>query len=183
MAQVAQEMRPARSLLREIPSPTRLKLPELMAIERMEDVVRRCCGRRDAQGSRRTLADDARMCSLEALLPEDPEKHLQLHRSRLTSSVVLRGEITTYCECRGHAHARKARHVQEEMTQGTLVRSDKARARASTARAKAQGSKDSKNSKTRTRTSAKTKDPNECWNCGLRGHFSKDSWSKKDAQN
>ena len=124
-----------------------------------------------------------RMCSLEALLPEDPEKHLQLHRSRLTSSVVLRGETTTYCECRGHAHARKARHVQEEMTQGTLVRSDKARARASTARAKAQGSKDSKNSKTRTRTSANTKDPNECWNCGLRGHFSKDSWSKKDAQN
>ena len=39
----------ARSLLREILSPSRVMLPELMgAIERMEDLVRRYCGRRDA---------------------------------------------------------------------------------------------------------------------------------------
>ena len=39
----------ARSLLREILSPPRAKLPELKgAIERMEDRVRRYCGRRDA---------------------------------------------------------------------------------------------------------------------------------------
>ena len=43
----------ARSLLREILSPTRAKLPELMcAIEKMEDLVRRHCSRRDAQGKR-----------------------------------------------------------------------------------------------------------------------------------
>ena len=46
----------ARSLLREILSPTRAKLPELMcAIEKMEDLVRRYCGRRDAQGNAHTL--------------------------------------------------------------------------------------------------------------------------------
>ena len=40
----------ARSLLREILSPPRAKLPELMCvIERMEDLVRRYRGRRDAQ--------------------------------------------------------------------------------------------------------------------------------------
>ena len=72
----------ARSLLREILSPSRVKLPELMgAIERMKDLVRRCCGRRDAQGNVYSLAEDIRMSSLEALLPDDLEKHAQLDRA------------------------------------------------------------------------------------------------------
>ena len=46
----------ARSLSRDILSPLRVKLPELMgAIERMEDLVRRYCGRRDAEGNAHTL--------------------------------------------------------------------------------------------------------------------------------
>ena len=86
----------ARSLLREILSPTRAKLPELMcAIEKMEDLVRRCSCRRDAQGNAHTFAEDIRMSSLEALLPDDLEKHVQLNRARLTSCGVLREEIKT----------------------------------------------------------------------------------------
>ena len=58
---------------------------------------------------------------------------MQLSRARLTSYDVLREEITTYCECRGHAHSRntkpKARHTQVEMTQWTSVHSAKARAK------------------------------------------------------
>ena len=49
------------------------------------------------------------MCSLEALLPDDLEKHVQLNRGRLTSYGVLREEIKTYCECRGHANAPNVR--------------------------------------------------------------------------
>ena len=65
----------AGNLLREILSPLRVKLPELMgAIERMEDLVRRCCCRRDAHGNVNSLAEDIRMSSLEALLPDDLEK-------------------------------------------------------------------------------------------------------------
>ena len=80
----------ARSLLREILSPTQMKLPELMgAIEKMEDLVRRHCNRRDAQGNAHNLAEDVRMSSLEALLPDDLEKHVQLNRARLTSYGVL----------------------------------------------------------------------------------------------
>ena len=72
-----------------------MKLPELMgAIERMEDLVRH------------GLAEDIRMSSLEALLPDDLEKHVQLNRARLNSYGVLREEIKTYCECGGHANAR-----------------------------------------------------------------------------
>ena len=101
----------ARSLLREILSPTQVKLPELMgAIEKMEDLVRRCCSRRDAQGNAHNLAEDIRMSSLEALLPDDLEKHVQLNRARLTSYGVLREEIKTYCECRGH----EARNVRQK---------------------------------------------------------------------
>ena len=100
----------ARSLLREILSPTRPKLPELMcAIEKMEDLVRRYSSRRDAQGNAHNLAEDIRMSSLEALLPDDLEKHVQLNRARLTSYGVLREEIKTYCECRGHANARNTK--------------------------------------------------------------------------
>ena len=71
-------------------SPPRAKLLELMsAIERMEDLVRRYCGKRDAKGNQRRLADDICMSSLEALLREDVEKHVQLNRARLASYVVL----------------------------------------------------------------------------------------------
>ena len=76
----------ARSLLREIVSPPRVKLPELMgAIERMEDLVRRYCGRRDAEGNVHSLAEDIRMSSLETVLPDDLEKHVQLNRTRVVS--------------------------------------------------------------------------------------------------
>ena len=64
----------ARSLFWEILSPSRVKLPELTrAIERMEDLVRRYCGQCDAQGNVHSLAEDIRMSSLEALLPDDLE--------------------------------------------------------------------------------------------------------------
>ena len=139
----------ARSLLREMLSPTRAKLPELeCAIEKMEDLVRRY-SRRDAQGNAHSLAKDIRTSSLAALLPDDLEKHVQLNRVRLTSCGVLSEEIKTLCECRGHANARNAKqkgssHPGEEdpMDIDALGK----------ARAKAKGSKDNKDSTDRRRT-------------------------------
>ena len=50
-------------------------------IEKMEDLVRRYCSRRDAQGNAHKLAEDIRMSSLvEALLPDDLKKHVQLNQ-------------------------------------------------------------------------------------------------------
>ena len=127
-----------------------MKLLELMGtIERMEDLVRRFYGRRDAQGNVHTIAEDSRMSSLEALLSDDLEKYVQLNRMRLTSFGVLREEIKTYCVCRGHANARNAKpkvhHTQVEMTRWTSVRLTKARAnRAKASTASAKGSKDNK---------------------------------------
>ena len=163
MAQVAQEPGPfaagrARSPLRDILSPPRAKVPALIgAIEGMEDLVRRHCGRRDAQGNPDTLADDIRISSLDALLPEDLEKHVQLNRARLMSYVVLREEIKTYRECKGHAHARRTQH------EGPVRQRE------------AMDSNQDKNKDTDT-----NKDSIECWNSGKRGDCSNDCWSKKD---
>ena len=67
----------------DVLSQPRTKLPELMgAIERMEHLVRRYCGRRDAQRDPHTLADDIRMGSLQDLLPERLENHVQLNRAK-----------------------------------------------------------------------------------------------------
>ena len=94
----------ARGLLREILSPGRAKLVELQgAVERLEDLMRRYTQRRDARnGQRHTLAEDIRMAALEALLPEELERHCQLQRSRLDTYQKLREEVVLYAEARGY---------------------------------------------------------------------------------
>ena len=84
----------ARSLVTEMLSLPRAQLLELMgAIERIEDLVRRYNGRRHVQGYPHTFADGIGMSSLEALLPDDVEKHAQLNRAILTSYVDLRDQF------------------------------------------------------------------------------------------
>ena len=94
----------ARSLLREILSPGRAKLVELQgAVERLEDLMRRYTQRRDARnGQRHTLAEDILMAALEALLPEELERHCQLQRSRLDTYQKLREEVVLCAEARGY---------------------------------------------------------------------------------
>lgn len=63
--------------------------------------MRRHCARRDADGKTHTLAEDIRMASLEALLPEDLERHVHLSRARLATYEALRSEIVNDSEARG----------------------------------------------------------------------------------
>ena len=85
-------------------SPGRAKLVELQgAVERLQDMMRRYTQRRDARnGQRHTLAEDIRMAALEALLPEELERHCQLQRSRLDTYQKLREEVVLYAEARGY---------------------------------------------------------------------------------
>ena len=173
----------ARSLLREILSPTRAKLPELMcAIEKMEDLVRRYSSQRNAH----TLAEDIRMSSLEALLPDVLEKHVQLNRARLTSYGVLREEIKTYCECRGHANARNVRQKGSShpggdgpMDIGAFGKGKGKQSKGKHGKGKGKG-KPGQYGQDKDKSKDKNKDSVECWNCGKRGHYSKDCWSKKN---
>ena len=87
-ADTAQEVGPVHGRMRtkSFESEPRAKLRELKgAIERMGDLVRRYCGRRDAQGNphTHTLADDFRMRSFGVPVTVRP-RHLQVNRARLT---------------------------------------------------------------------------------------------------
>ena len=182
----------ARSLLRKILSPTRAKLPELMcAIEKMEDLVRRYSSRRDAQGNTHTLAEDIRISSLGALLPDDLEKHVQLNRARLTSYGVLREEIKTYCECRGHANARNVKHKgsshpggDDPMDFGAFVKGKGKQSKGKHGKGKGKGKQgqQGQHGQDKDKSKDKNKDSVDCWNCGKRGHYSKDCWSRKNTK-
>ena len=57
----------ARGLLREILNPGRAKFADLQgAIERLEDMMRRYCSRKDSQGNSASLPEDIRMAALES---------------------------------------------------------------------------------------------------------------------
>ena len=65
--------------------------------------MRRYTQRRDARnGQRYTLAEDIGMAALEALLPEELERHCQLQRSRLDTFQKLREEVILLAEARGY---------------------------------------------------------------------------------
>ena len=180
----------ARSLLCEILSPTRARLPELMcAIEKMEDRVRRYSSRRDAQGNAHTLAEGIRMSSLEASLPDDLEKHVQLNGARLISYGVLRREIKTYCEFRGHANARNTNQKgsshsggDDPMDIGAFGKGKGKQGKGKHGKCKGKGKQgqQGQHGQDKDKSKDKRKDSVECWNCGKRGHDSKDCWSKKN---
>ena len=149
------------------------------AIERKEDLVRRHCGRRDSQGNAHILAEDIRMSSLEALLPDVLEKHVQLNRAKLTSCGVLREEINTYCECRGHA-ARNAKQKgsshpgrDDPMDIGAFGKGKGKQSNGKHGKGKGRG-KQGQQGRDRSKDKDQNKDSIECWNCGKRGHYSKD---------
>ena len=127
------------------------------------------------------------MSSLEALLPDDLEKHVQLNRARLTSYGVLREEIKTYCECRGH----EARNVRQKgpshpggddpMDTGAFGKGKGKQSKGKHGKGKGKGKQGQQGQHGHDRDKSKdnNKDSVECWNCGRRGHCSKDCWLKK----
>ena len=65
--------------------------------------MRRFTQRRDAgSGQRYTQAEDIRMPALEALLPEELERHCQLQWSRLDKYRKLREEVVLHAEASGY---------------------------------------------------------------------------------
>lgn len=94
-----------RSLPREILAPGRVKLSELQgAVERLEELLRRCCTRKGSAGLRRTIPEDSRQSSLEALLPEELEKHVQMNHARLGTYKAVREGIVACAEARISLH-------------------------------------------------------------------------------
>ena len=86
-------------------APPHAKLQQLTgAVEPCEDLMGRYCIRRDAQGPPHTITHDIRLIPLDSRCcwPGDLEKPAQLNRLRLMTYSLLREEIMTSCESRGH---------------------------------------------------------------------------------
>ena len=128
--------------------------------------MRRYCSRRDAQGSAHNLAEDIRTSSSEALPPDNLEKHAQLNRARLTPCGVLREETKTHCECRG----------DDPMDIGAFGKGKGKQSKGKHGKGKGKGKQGQKgqHGQDRDKSKDKNKDSVECWNCGRRGHYSKD---------
>ena len=169
----------ARSLLKDILAPTRCKMSDLMAgVEKLEDLMRRYTNRRDATGARLSMAEDIRMASLESLLPPDLEKHVQMNRARLSDYVSLRHEIVAYSETRAGAARQQATASSSNAGGGGVAPMDLDAFYK--AKGKGKGKSEAKNgSKGKTVEKDKGKEDRECWNCGRKGHLSKDCWTKK----
>ena len=129
------------------------------------------------------------MSSFEALLPEDLEKHVQVNRARLTSYGVLRGEIRTYCECGGHANARNAKqkgssHLggDDPMDIGAFGKGKgkQSKGKHGEGKGKWKQGQQGQHGQDKDKSKGKNKDSIECRNCGKRGHYSKECWSKKN---
>lgn len=161
----------SRGLLREILSPNKSNIENLRHnVEKLEEKFRRYCERRDTKGGKLTLNEDIRMASLEALLPDDLEKHIQMNRGRLQSYDALRTEVVLYAEARGTT-VKPPRVVQDDpMDTSSLAKGGKGR-----------GKKGDGKGKAKAKTASSGAGP--CYLCGKSGHLAKDCWhaAKPDA--
>jgi hypothetical protein len=159
----------SRGMLRDILSPAKSNIESLRHnVEKLEEKIRRYCERRDASGGKMTLNEDIRMASLEALLPDDLEKHVQLNRGRLTTYETLRGEVVMYAEARGTSvkPPRESRHDDPMDTSSMMKGKAKGKGKKGDGKGKGSGAGSDK----------------ECYNCGKKGHFSKDCWAPKKVE-
>ena len=85
-----------RNLLRMIINPGRSSITDLQSsIERWEGFISRY-----ERKVRQPLSDELKLAGLEALVPEDIERHLMLNSNRLTTYLEARLEVVTYVEAR-----------------------------------------------------------------------------------
>ena len=179
----------ARTLLRDILAPKRARIDTLQAsLEALEEQMRRYTQRRDVSGRTHDLAEDIRMSSLEALLPEDLEKHVQLNRQRLGSYELLREEVVLYAETRTgvarRSHAGGAGAGPMDVDMGSLAKGDWK------GRGKGKGG-DGTKGKGKGHPGGGGKAPGgkgdqdknrECFWCGKKGHLVADCWAKANGK-
>ena len=158
-------------------------------MERLEDLIRRHTQRRDARnGQRHTLAEDIRMAALEALLPEELERHCQLQRSRLDTYQKLRAEVVLYAEARGYVAPKlgqvsKAREDRDDPVdvggfgqwKGRYSSKGKGKNPTGTGKGKGTG-KDGKDGAKSSGRANTPKTQSQCWNCGNTFPQYKDCW-------
>jgi len=160
----------ARGLLKEILQPKRVRQGEILgALEKLEELFRRYTSRRDGQGQLHQLAEDIRMSSLEALLPEELERHVQLNRARLSTYDALRTEVVMYAETRSGPTGRSGGGPggSSDMDVDSLWKGGGG--------GRGKGGAGGGKADHRQRDAGKT-----CYICGKVGHVATDCWKRQD---
>ena len=128
------------------------------------------------------------MAALEALLPEELERHCQLQRSRLDTYQKLREEVVLYAEARGYVAPKpgqvsKAREDRDNpMDVGGFGQwkgrnSSKGKGKNLTGTGKGKGAgKDGKDGAKSSGRANTSKTQSQCWNCVKTGHQHMDCW-------
>ena len=124
-----------------------------------------------------TLAVGIRLSSLEALVPDDLEKHVHLNRATLTSS---KHRVSVEVMHKLETRSRKARHPGRDDPKD-IGASGKGKGKRSKGEGKRKQRHQGQSDKDKDRD--KNRESIECWNCGKCSHHSKDCWSKKDQTN
>ncbi|CAE7854404.1 GIP [Symbiodinium necroappetens] len=89
-----------RNLLRAILNPVRVKGWEnvRLAMDQLDDLIRRYEARENDSGHREKLSDDLKSTALELLVPTDLEQHLILNKKRLSTYDAMKQEIQQLVE-------------------------------------------------------------------------------------
>ena len=129
------------------------------------------------------------MAALEALLPEELERHCQFQRSRLDTYQKLREEVVLYAEGRGYVAPSlvKSQRLErtemipwllEDLDQGKGDLLSRARGRNPIGKGRGAG----KCGATSSGQANAQKIQGQCWNCGKTGLRLKDCWARSQQQ-
>ena len=81
-------------------NPQKVKLEEVgQALEILEGMIARY-DKKAVKNGKNPLDDDLKSASIEAMVPEEIDKHLTLNRSRLTDYASVRNEVVDLFEAR-----------------------------------------------------------------------------------
>lgn len=181
-----------RAMLRHILTPTKVtKVEDLSsALEAWEETVRVYECRRKSDGTRHELDEEIKVSVLEALCPQEIERHLQLNRQRYSSYSDVRGELMAYVETKLGTRIKAFSFAGGPNDSGGPAPMDvggfekgKGKGKSKSGKNSGGKGKNAKGSPSKGKGSGKGsksgagKESRTCHNCGKVGHLQKDCWS------
>lgn len=91
----------SKNMLKNVLNPPQCKAAEMLAgMEQWEQLCRRYCGRKGADGKRRELPEDILMGILQEMGPPELRTHLYLNSQKFKTYLEMRNEIVSFLEAK-----------------------------------------------------------------------------------
>jgi len=160
-----------RNLLRAIMAPQRVKIEDLgAALETWEDMVSRY-NKKNTRLKQAELPDDIKCSALEAMVPEELERHLQMNAARLSKYEDMRHEIVMFFETMTGKQLRV--NVKNQMPGQGGASPMEVDALIAAAASLMKGGRKGKG-----KGNGKQSPDVQCTHCGKKGHKATDCWSR-----